>query len=195
MKGLQLVRRDNAPIVRRVSKRMLDILMYEQSFERALEFAQQEIAKVIDGDIVWDEFVVRKALRGGYKNPDSLPHVIVGRKRTQRGNPPYTGERVPFVYVIDADEADQLQSKRAEDPAYALEHGLKLDLLYYVQQQLISPLATLLSLEYTDAAQRLIAPVADKVVSMQADALRQGRQEPAVPRGQQDKGYQEFLQV
>ena len=53
---------------------------------------------------------------------------------------------MPFVYVIDPDEADQLQSKRAEDPAYALDHGLELDLLYYVQQQLISPLATLLSL-------------------------------------------------
>ncbi len=175
VKGLQLVRRDNAPIVRRVSKRMLDILMYERSFERALEYAQQEIAKVIDGNIVWDEFVVSKALRGGYKNPDSLPHVIVARKRTQRGNPPYTGERVPFVYLIDPDEADQLQSKRAEDPAYAIEHNLELDLLHYVNQQLISPLATLLSLKYADAAQQLIAPVADKIVTMQADALRRAK--------------------
>ena len=138
---------------------MLDILMYERSFERALEFAQQEIAKVIDGR----HRLGRVCREQGAARRLQEPRLAAARHRRPQahpsaGTPPYTGERVPFVYVIDADEADQLQSKRAEDPAYALEHGLELDLLYYVQQQLISPLATLLSLEYADAAQRLIAP-------------------------------------
>jgi hypothetical protein len=44
-----------------------------------------------------------KALRTGYKNPDSLPHVVVARKIQERtGAPPVSGERVPDVFIRDA---------------------------------------------------------------------------------------------
>jgi len=174
VKGLQLVRRDNAPIVRDISKGVLDILMYKRSFDMAMSFAKKRIMDVLSGRVPWDQFIVSKALRTGYKNPDALPHVVVAEKRKVRGNPPASGERVPYVFVIDQLKSDLLQSQRAEDPEYAKEHDLKLDVLYYIRNQIMSPITALLQLEYKDAGKKLLedTEIQAIVVSLQANEIK-----------------------
>lgn len=49
---------------------------------------------------------------------------------------------MPFVYVITKDELLK-QYQKAEDPAYAAEQGLKLDVLYYIEHQLTNPLVSM----------------------------------------------------
>lgn len=174
VKGLQLVRRDNAPIVRDISKGVLDILMYKRSFNMALSYAKQQIVDVLREKVPWEKFIVSKALRTGYKNPDALPHVVVSEKRKQRGNPPTSGERVPYVFVIDQLKSDLLQSQRAEDPEYAKEHGLMLDVLYYIRNQILSPITALLQLEYKDAGKLLLEDkdINSIIVSLQATEVK-----------------------
>ena len=174
VKGLQLVRRDNAPIVRDISKGVLDILMYKRSFDMALSYAKQQIVDVLRENVPWEKFIVSKALRTGYKNPDALPHVVVSEKRKQRGNPPASGERVPYVFVIDQLKSDLLQSQRAEDPEYAKEHGLMLDVLYYIRNQILSPVTALLQLEYKDAGKLLLGDkdINSIIVSLQATEVK-----------------------
>ncbi|NBS69683.1 hypothetical protein EBT31_12345 [bacterium] len=88
VKGIQLVRRDNCPLVRTASSEILHVIM---------------------------------------------------------GFPVQSGERVPYVFVdLGAETADQLQAARAEDPDYVREHNVPVDVLYYVDSQLSTPIEMLL---------------------------------------------------
>ncbi len=149
IKGLQIVRRDSPPFVRTVMQRVLDAIMEDRSFEKALHIARSFIIDILDEKIPFSEFIVSKALRTNYANPDSMPHYQVAQKRRQRGSdPPGSGERVPFVIVRSLEHANGLIAMRAEDPMYVQEHGLELDTLYYVNNCLLKPLTTILELEY-----------------------------------------------
>ena len=146
VKGLQLVRRDNAPIVKDVSTKILDTIMYDRSPEKAIVLARESVLSVLQNRESLEKFIISKALRSGYKNPGSVPHVTVAEKlRKRRGYPPASGERVPYVFIRDPSNPDGLIAQRAEDPEYVLEHPeIELDTLYYVNNQLISPITTLL---------------------------------------------------
>ena len=74
-----------------------------------MKCARDLILDVLRGSRSIDEFVISKALRTGYKNPDSLPHVVVARKIQERtGAPPVSGDRVNYVFIRDAMNPDGL---------------------------------------------------------------------------------------
>lgn len=145
VKGLQLVRRDSAPIVKDVSNEILSEILYRGSSRGAVEVARSYIAKVLQGDVPLDKFIVSKALRGDYKN-QSQPHLVVAKKILRRtGAHIPSGVRVPYVFIEDPPNADSLLAERAEDPAYVRENNLTIDRLYYIRNQLQAPITTLLS--------------------------------------------------
>ena len=145
VKGLQLVRRDNAPIVKDVSTAILNAIMHDRDPQKAVVLARESVLRVLSNAEPLEKFIISKALRSGYKNPNSLPHVIVARKlKERRGYPPASGERVPYVFIRDAENPDGLMAQRAEDPEYVRDNAIELDALYYIQNQLLSPITTLL---------------------------------------------------
>jgi len=149
VKGLSIVRRDFAPIAKIVSQAVLDALMLDKSSEKAIEAARGIVLDVVRGNRPLEEFVLSKTLRSGYKN-DSLPHVAVARKLKERtGAAPHSGERVPYVFVRDDANPTGLQTERAEHPDYVA-NVLDIDLLYYVDHQLTSPVVGLLELVVDD---------------------------------------------
>lgn len=146
VKGIQIVRRDNAPIVKMVSQSILDAIMYDKSTDKALEKARDWILHVLRGSEPIESFIVSKTLRGSYANPNAQPHVVVARKIQERtGKIIQSGVRVPYVFVVD-DALDELISQRAEDPEYVKEHGVPLDTIFYIDNQLTSPINALLEL-------------------------------------------------
>lgn len=146
VKGLQLVRRDNCPLVKDVSNAILDKIMNQRSAELAISEARACVLRVLRHEEPLDKFVVSKALRSDYKNT-AQPHLYVARKIQRRtGQPVPSGVRVPFVFVADPANPDGLLAERAEDPEYVRSEGLKLDVLYYIQHQLESPITALLEL-------------------------------------------------
>lgn len=150
MKGIQVVRRDSCQLVKDVSNDVLHAIMYDKSTEAALQAARRHVLGVLSGSLPVDRFVVSKALRSDYKN-DKQPHLYVARKLAQRrGFPVPSGSRVPYVFVKDLDNPDCLQAEKAEDPAYAAEHGLPLDVLYYIDHQIMSPVCALLAVLVDD---------------------------------------------
>ena len=156
VKGLQLVRRDNAPIVKKVSQAILDAIMYDASVDDAVRVAQDAVLRVLRKEEPIESFVVSKSLRGSYANPNAQPHVQVARKIKQRtGESIGSGTRVPYVFVVD-DNIDELISRRAEDPAYVAEHGLDLDYLYYIDNQLTNPIQALLEIMVDDPVERVM---------------------------------------
>jgi DNA polymerase delta subunit 1 len=150
-KGIQLVRRDNCKLVKDISNDILERIMHDKDPDRAVGIARDHVLRVLRGEHPIDKFVVSKALRTGYKN-DKQPHVFVARKiAARRGYPVNSGERVPYVFVAGG-EPDALQADKAEDPDYAAAHDLPLDVLYYVEHQLASPVGCLLELLVEDPA-------------------------------------------
>lgn len=149
-KGIQLVRRDNCPLVKEVSTSILDAIMHAKDRDLAIRTAREHVARVLEGNTDIAKFVVSKTLRGGYKNAVQ-PHVIVADKiRKRRGYPVNHGERVPYVFVEDLDNPDALQAYKAEDPEFARDNALTLDRLYYVEHQLQNPIVALLELLVDD---------------------------------------------
>lgn len=143
-KGIQLVRRDSCPLVKEVSTAVLHSIMYDKDTAAALDAARLHIRRVLSGDFPVDKFVVSKALRSDYKN-DKQPHLYVAKKLARRrGYPVPSGTRVPYVFVEDLSNPLCLQAEKAEDPAHATEHSLPLDVLYYLEHQLASPICALL---------------------------------------------------
>lgn len=156
-KGIQLVRRDSCLAVKDVSTEVLDAIMYDKSTDAALAAARRCIARVLRGEVPMDKFVVSKALRSDYKN-QAQPHLHVARKlAARRGYPVPSGTRVPYVFVEDLSKPDCLQAERAEDPEHAAAHQLPLDLLYYVDHQLKSPILALLEVMVANPRRRCLA--------------------------------------
>jgi DNA polymerase elongation subunit (family B) len=81
-----------------------------------------------------------------YKNAN-LPHLVVSAKHEEResGSGPKSGDRVPYVF-IDTGNPKDLQYTKAEDPEYVKANNLKLDVIYYLEHALQSPLESLFEL-------------------------------------------------
>jgi DNA polymerase delta subunit 1 len=151
-KGIQLVRRDSCPLVKEVSMAALDAIMYDKSPDKAMDRVRDLVGQMLRGEFPIEKFVLSKTLRSGYKDGgDKLPHVAVARKiQARRGFPPSNGERVQYVFVEDMQNPDALQATRAEDPDHVQSHGLRLDILYYLDHQLESPIVSLFSVMMKD---------------------------------------------
>ncbi len=173
-KGISLVRRDNCPLVKDVSQGILDAIMFDKSASKALSVAREFLVKVLANDYGIDKFIVSKQLRSDYKN-DVQPHLTVARKlHARRGYPPQSGERVPYVYVWDpCADPDLKQSERAEDPGWATEHSLRLDVLYYIDNQLHNPIIALTELLCEDVETAIFG---DEEIAPRLAALRLARE-------------------
>lgn len=174
-KGIVLKRRDNVPIIRKIYKECLDVILEkgEDGVEEAKQIYRKHIENILTGNIDMTDFTITKSMRHNYaktnrceKHPTklfksakckeveectdckvSIPHVVLAQKIKERspGDAPASGDRIPFVYV-DIGNMTAKQFERVEDPQYAKEHGMKLDLLYYWEHQIEKPMSRLFKL-------------------------------------------------
>jgi DNA polymerase delta subunit 1 len=110
----------------------VDSILIKRDVMGARVEARRVVSDLLQGRIPIEKLTLSKALRTGYKNLD-LPHLAVARKMEQRdpGSGPKPGDRVRYV-LLDTGNPTDKQSVKAEDPAYAVEHGLPLDMSYYL---------------------------------------------------------------
>tara|TARA_Y100000389_G_scaffold164614_1_gene168418 strand:- start:14705 stop:17503 length:2799 start_codon:yes stop_codon:yes gene_type:complete len=161
IKGLQVVRRDCAPFVKDISRNILDTIMYEKDVHKAMEQAKQLGQRLLDGKLPIDQLVVSKSMRKDYKNKNQ-PHLEVARKLDERnpGSGPKCGERVPYVFIETKNKND-LQFKKAEDPTYAQEHNIPIDLIYYMEHSLFNPIQSLFEVFIPNPSKRLFGDMID----------------------------------
>lgn len=162
-KGIQLVRRDNCPFVKEVSKNALNTIMYERDIEKAFQIAKDAAVKLLNYEVKIPQLVVSKSLKRinyNYKSKDKTPgypflmtsayanenqpHLTVAMKQETRekGYGPKSGDRVPYIF-LETGNRKHLQFEKAEDPEYAMENNLKIDAEYYLEHGLRSPLESL----------------------------------------------------
>ena len=144
VKGLQLVRRDNIPYVREVSKDILDIILESNDAQPAKDLAQRKAAELLDGRVPMNKLILSQKLAESYKN-NNLAHVKVRDKMKERepGSEPQSGDRVPYV-LVKTEKKGATQGDRAEDPGWVQRHGLELDYDYYFNNKFMNPICDLL---------------------------------------------------
>jgi DNA polymerase delta subunit 1 len=67
VKGLQLVRRDNIPYVREVSREILDIILESNNSEAAKNLAHEKAVQLLDGQVPLQKLILSQKLAESYK--------------------------------------------------------------------------------------------------------------------------------
>jgi DNA polymerase delta subunit 1 len=146
----------------------VDSLVVSKSLRKSYA-SQKTKFKLKNGEIVDEKYLkennklinlqndVKEKIKG--KDPN-LPHFTVAEKIEQRmpGTKPKCGERVPYVFIETYNPKDQ-QFKKAEDPEYVKKNGLRIDVKYYLEHALTSPMQSLFELFMKDPKEELFETV------------------------------------
>jgi len=170
--GIVLRRRDNAPIVKDVYGGLIDILTKKQDLEAAIKFVRESLQSLVDERVPMDKLIITKSLRSTYKNPQQIAHKVLADRMGKRdpGNKPSSGDRIPFVYIHNADKK-ALQGERIETPDYIRANRLKPNYSFYITNQIMKPVAQLfgLVLEQMTAFRRKKARFLEELESVKSN--------------------------
>jgi DNA polymerase elongation subunit (family B) len=145
--GLSLKRRDSCDYLKDVYGGILNILMKENSVQKAIDFLNLALQELIAGNVSMDKLMITKALRGDYKNPQQIAHRVLADRIGQRdpGNKPKPGDRMKFVHIVTTLKK-ALQGDKIETPEFILSQKLAIDYEFYITNQLMKPLQQLFGL-------------------------------------------------
>lgn len=118
--------------------------------QKALEALKSTLFKLFSDNLDYNDFTISASLKSSYKS-ENLPHVDLARRMNERNSgvgAPKSGQRFSYIIVNDDTRGVNLYSK-SEDLTFAIENGLPLDLLFYLNNQIRKPISTFLSLSCT----------------------------------------------
>jgi len=82
--GLVTKRRDNAPILKKIYKGVLDIMFGDDesniAVKKAVRSYQEMVSNLLTGNVDLMDLVVSKTLKVGYKNPTAITHKVLVEK-------------------------------------------------------------------------------------------------------------------
>jgi DNA polymerase elongation subunit (family B) len=144
--GIVLKRRDNAPLLKMIYGGAIDRLLNGRDVAGAVEYVKEKVQDLVEGRIKLSQLTITKSLAADYACTPPAHKMLADRIAARDpGNAPSSGDRIGFVYVKPAagQMASKLQGDRVETPAWIEEKGLKADAEYYIDHQLMNPLAQL----------------------------------------------------
>ena len=155
-KGVQLVRRDGAPIQRDLYRQVVEWIFPLAGPVKSAPDIEAGILKIVASfldDIVQDRlgidsYTIAKTLRNDYKNGGhNIPHVALYHSvlgRIANGeltmDPPKSGDRLQYV-VVESKRKNAKIFERVECPH--LTRTTDLDKVYYIQNQLLNAIGQL----------------------------------------------------
>lgn len=143
-KGVEKNRLDNCPFIRRIMTKVFDYLMVENSVSRAMQHIHDSVADLIQGRVDYCELVITKSIsKSADEYASKQIHLEVANRMKAR-DPSYMiapGERIPYVIVLNGASRKGPLCDRAEDPLWAIQHNIDIDIGYYIEKQLTNPLA------------------------------------------------------
>jgi DNA polymerase elongation subunit (family B) len=168
--GIVLKRRDNAPIVKDVYGGVIDILMKERDIKKALDYVDKCLQELVDGTVPIDKLIITKSLRSFYKNPQQIAHKVLADRIGARepGNKPTSGDRVPFVYIVNPNKK-ALQGEKIETPTFIRDNNIQIDYSFYITNQIMKPLLQLFGLVLEDIWMSQKPPRRAKVSTLRKD--------------------------
>lgn len=233
-KGLSLVRRDATVFGKTIGKDAIVALFETKSPDKSMEIIVNACRHLVEeqrrifslGELVPSTSYTEKDRMGNgifknvensksiknlssYTNTEALPHVRVVENMEKRmpGSAPRAGDRVPYVITIGKTGDDQKErlADRAEDPSYAFENKIPLDLLWVLRTQIIKPLGDFLKWSLAkDGGSNVVKarclPFEQELIkgNMRMRAIFHGNQKPigtffnVTPQGQETKNKNVF---
>ncbi|PNW88124.1 hypothetical protein CHLRE_01g015250v5 [Chlamydomonas reinhardtii] len=140
-KGIETVRRDNCLLVRNVVTTCLERILIGKDVQGAVGYVKGVIADLLMNKIDLSLLVISKGLtQDADEYEGKIAHVELAKKMRKRdpATAPAVGDRVPYVIIKAAKGAKAWE--KAEDPIYALEHSLPIDVQHYLEHHLSQPL-------------------------------------------------------
>ncbi len=143
-KGVETERRDICKFAKKVYSDIIDGLIVKRDLNTALQQFDNNMKRLINKEVEFEEFILNKSLSKDYKDPENQPHYMVNEKKRKRnpGSENSIGERVDFVIVEGPPNSKMAQL--AEDPEYVKEKKLKIDYEWYCTHQVKEPITRLL---------------------------------------------------
>jgi DNA polymerase I len=147
VKGMETVRRDWCGLTTKTVERVLELVLKEGKVDDAVELVKDTINRIRsmdagkDSELFEDLILTRQYTKKieSYKNKQ--PHVTVIEKLQKRGIVANVGDRIPFVILA----GKGMFVERAEDPEYAKEKKMPLDVDYYINKQILPPVERILA--------------------------------------------------
>ena len=100
VKGLELVRRDWAPVAKKTQEKVLIALLEEGSPKKAVKIVRNVIKNIKKGKISLEDLVIHTQLT---KNPEeyvqSAPHVMAAKKALKKGRKVGPGTIIQYIVV------------------------------------------------------------------------------------------------
>jgi len=103
--GLVTTRRDNAPILKKIYKKILDILFFGEdsatAVKKAVKLYKESVTDLLKGNVELNDLVVSKTLKTNYKTPTTIAHKVLAEKIKKRdpGNAPVSNDRIPYIFI------------------------------------------------------------------------------------------------
>jgi DNA polymerase I len=100
VKGLELVRRDWAPVARETQEKVLRAILEDGSPKKATKIVRDVIENIKKGDLDLEDLVINTQIT---RNPESYqqnaPHVMAAKKAMERGRKVVRGSIMRYVVV------------------------------------------------------------------------------------------------
>ena len=149
--GLSLKRRDSCDYLKDTYGEIINILMRTQNLKNAIDYLNDSLQNLIQGDVNMDKLSITRALRSEYKNPQQIGHWVLSDRIGKRdpGNKPKPGDRIKYVFVVNKNKK-ALTGQRIETPEFIETNKLNIDYGHYITNQLMKPLQQLFGLAIED---------------------------------------------
>jgi len=170
--GLSIKRRDSCDYLKDTYGEIINILMNESNIQSSINYLKDALERLASGKVPTDKLLITKALRGYYKNPDTIAHHVLAERIGKRdpGNKPKPGDRMRYLFFVN-DKKKALNGEKIETPEYIKDKNLKIDYSYYVTNQLMKPLQQLFGLAVTKIWEKQNKSIAIKNYKKEVEKL------------------------
>jgi DNA polymerase elongation subunit (family B) len=159
-KGLETARRDFAPLTGKTMDTVTNILFRESDVEKATQYARNVVQSLYENTYDLEDLIFTRTFSKEIEDYENdQPHIALIRRKRKR-DPSYEaviGDRIPYIIIENeivksiSFSSKGIKSTKAlgtcdksEDPIYAEENDLPIDVKYYVESQLEKPLRKIL---------------------------------------------------
>jgi len=157
--GLEVVRGDWAAVAKNVQERVLEIILKENSPQKAADYVRQYIAEMRKGKVPFRDFVIWKTLTKKVEEyAVRAPHVEAAKMLKQRGWDLTLGDKIGYVITVGSGRLYERVKP------YVFASYDELDIEYYITNQVVPAAARILSM-FGIKEKDLLAPTRPKTLT------------------------------
>lgn len=139
-KGLELVRRDWAPIVKKTQEEVLMAILREGNTDKAIEAVKKVLKKIKSGNVNYKDLIIHTQITKNLNDYKQVgPHVIAARRLEEHGIAVTKGTIVQYIIV----KGKGAISQRAVPYEYSENYEYDKD--YYINNQLIPAISRIMN--------------------------------------------------